>query len=135
MTIIQKLDGVLYHIKTGCEFDSAITFTSIYQSLGEKYPEQIDKSELSRILRKLENDKYIEIRNTDAEIFYYISTDGSYFVEVGGYEQERDEKGRVKNLEKKNFRLTYILVFGTTIAALYYLNELCSKYHWFCFCK
>ena len=131
LTLIQKLDEVLHYIKTGTEFGSPLTFESIYKEMGSKYPEQIGELELKSMINKLEKDKYLEIKSS----FYYITFEGSFFEIKGGYQQEIDEANRVSNLEQRNSKLQFIIAAGTSIAALYYLNELSNAFHFFCFCK
>ena len=131
LTLIQKLDEVLHHIKIGTEFGSPLTFDSIYQEMGSKYPEQIDKLELKSMLNKLKEDKYLEIK----DIFYYVTFDGSFFEIKGGYQQEIKEAKRVSNLEGTNSTLQSIIAVGTSIAALYYLNEIFGPFHFHCFCE
>jgi len=82
-----------------------------------------------------------------------ISFDGRYFYMQGGYvEQKRLSKAETDRIlleAEKNHQahlreqdrasrmvaITFWMALGTLAAAIYYLNELCCSYQWFCFCN
>jgi len=98
--------------------------------------------EFKQILEKLEKDGFLINENNKT----HLSFEAKYFIREGGY-TAKIERLKATETDNRAFRIreegrssrmvyiTIVLAVGTSIAALYYLNELCCSYRWFCFCN
>lgn len=100
------------------------------------------KTTISAIINKLEKDDYIyDVANK----CYRLTIEGQYFILNGGYNNEKINKNkesikiselelRQSQMEYRLFLINVAIAVGALIASVYYLSELCWKYHWFDFC-
>ena len=146
-TIYEQLDGLLkFHLGNDYyeinALDANTTDQFEHQKIWQIRDERIKELELTdkkdlieALYRKLEKDGHIEKRETIRKI--KLTADGLVFIKTGGYEEKEkklnSEKNRIYYLENRGFYVSLTLAVGTSIAAWYYLTELCKYYHW-CFC-
>jgi len=150
MSIEEKLDWILKKVKDG-KFSlgtidpnnkNKVGFQSLMEEL---YPDAKNPSdeynlclhEWEQLLTKLiEEDKMIEESAVSIGGDKYVPTlKGKIF---HGYQKEKEkilsQQTFQETMTKGIYYLTWAIAVGTTVAALYYLSELCWKYHWFSFC-
>lgn len=106
---------------------------------------EIPMIEQAECIQTLENKKLIQMVSNDKRftgedsLVIRLTADG--LEEVMRFDREelirighdRFEAQQVRNNNMIRY-LTIVIAFGTSVAALYYANELCKNYHWFPFC-
>ena len=137
MTPHQQIDFIFLHLKEKIQYGGSYGYNNLWFRV-EKTPEtKINKTLFNEIIERLKQDNLItETKLEDAQPVYHITFKGLLF---DGYEKEyelaRQEKERLERIEDETLnvsrrmnRLTWIIMIGTAIAALYYLLEILN--HW-----
>ena len=134
MTDLEKIDFVLFYIKTKMADSAYWGYGPIWAHIQKTTELKINKALFDEIINKLKEDGYIVDNNTNDAC--RVTFRGLTF---NGYVSEQSflqmEKKRLKTLEEKTLnlsrwttRLTIIIALGTGIAAIYYLLEILNNF-------
>ena len=124
--LIHRLQVILSFIASNTNPDDVLTEDYIYRFCEGG----ISEREVNSILNQLEDDGYIashgSIESGVQGIVksYQITYKGNLYLLNGGYKQTFNDKNELRELNRSNKRLQFIIAFGTSIAALYYLLEI-----------
>jgi hypothetical protein len=127
LTNVQKADEVLKELSKYPRGEQ-----EILQYLCVSNTNVGDKNEVLMILDKLVRDGYVLYDSRDR--LYTTTFEGEFLKDTGGYvglEESRLYKESLlveqRNLQKNTFKVTVILMIGTSIAAIYYGIEICKS--------
>lgn len=111
--------------------NSPVLFSEIHKYMESPNPQEeaglLDNEDLVLIIEQLITDKYISCNNLSAfpeERQYYVNFKGTWFIKQGGYQNESSQNNLEEQRVREYHTLTKILVFGTSVAAIYYILEI-----------
>ena len=146
---IEILDTLLRYLLDNS--NNSFSFIKNDDKLKSKFSQEVENDTLSSALLKLVKDEYVNSHlksvgfNSDESLktveHYNISFEGIFFIKNGGYENQIRMNKKKENeniaLQKKQFLLedkhssyqfqltllTWVVVFGTVVAGIYYTIE------------
>lgn len=128
---LKQIDFILNFIKTNSPYFDLLTYAKVVQhTLDNKDSIGITRVRFNQIIKKLEEDGFIEIKSTEDKKYYNITFKGIVFI---GYEQVENERIKSDLQAKANqgaiFWLTLIMALGVLTPAVYYLLEVVRNYY------
>jgi len=148
MIPLEQIDFVFFFIRSREQLSASWSNEYIWNLYISKTPEAgINRTLFEEIIKQLVEDDYIREApiNDSPQKTYHVTFKGRLFKGYVAYQNSLEENNkRISDLEKENRkfqemtlknsrylnRLTFILAFGTGIAALFYLFEILN--HWLC---
>jgi hypothetical protein len=139
--VIRKMDIILHLFavnslaKDGLYYKDAHDMANLlFQNESPKI-NPIDNNEFYRITEKLKKDGYVA---NEVSTIYEATYEGVLMEHLGGYRQKYLEVQNLQQLQihrdlmaKRLYWINFWIAIATGVAALYYFDQLCSKYHWF----
>jgi len=105
-----------------------ITFDKLFEGLNLEKQQIISKVTLSKILNKLETDKYITVTNDR----YSITWEGVLFIdEKEGYVKQRRKEKSLKALQLSQ---TWVLIIGSVCGLIWACFQIYDRLHRCCSC-
>ena len=139
MTSLEQIDFVFFFIRDKIQVGGNWGYNNIWNHVEKTTEAKINKTLFNEIIAKLKEDGLVtEVNQEAVQPTYHVTFKGLIF---DGYNQQwfdsQKENDELKSLRQtsnvnslKMTRLTKWVMFGTSIAAIYYLLEILN--HWFC---
>lgn len=139
MNSLEKIDFVFFFIREKISVGGYWGYINVWNHVSQTEEADINKTLFKEIINKLKEDSLIiEINEIDGQPTYHVTFKGlifqGYVTEESNNQKEFEEVRNLRqstvDLQKGLNRLTFWIVIGALIAAIYYLLEILN--HFFC---